>query len=76
MFSSDFEKYLLSLSKWFWKILDFFSWFFFFKNSPSVVGLPTDVIDDLHHVGCLTDVIFNVSWVNVSSGPDKRPFFY
>ena len=28
--------------------------------------------DDFYYVGCLTDVIFNVSWVNVRSGSDDK----
>jgi len=28
--------------------------------------------DDFFHIDCLIDVIFNISWVNVSSGPEDK----
>jgi len=31
--------------------------------------------DDLYHVGCLTDVIFNVSRVNINSETDDKDIF-
>ena len=64
-------------------ILENFEFFFsnfYFKKQPYYVSCWASNrrhrvkhhVDDLHHVDCLTDVIFNVSWVNFDLGPNNK----